>query len=154
MTSKNDRLLSSLTVKIQDPATDSTLGSGMIYSDISLKDKVYIISAGHTFYKDSDSFTEQFKDVKLGFYNSKKDLYVFLIVPINYELISPETDRDVGIIILSKSLIETTMGEIPAIPVVRDRQSSAKFICKGFPMATQGKELAVIQHYGLNNCRR
>ena len=64
MTTENDRLLSSLTVKIQDPATDTTLGSGLIYSDIALQDKIYIISAGHTFYKDSDFFIEQLKDVK------------------------------------------------------------------------------------------
>lgn len=143
--SEQDILISRLTVRLREESSKAVIGTGLIYYSNDLRDNVYIITASHCLHDDGDTFQKLLSSVVVDIYNPLQDKYVSIKVNhINKNLLFQDSDKDVAILPLSKSEVESLIGDIPKIRVVTTRQNKTHFIVKGFPNATMGKELDVI----------
>ncbi len=144
MTHENDLILSKLSVRIKDSGTLNVIGSGLLYLNQNLKDKVYILTAAHVLYKDGDSFKEPINQVNIDIYDSLRNSYQSLIHTINHDLVAPDTNKDVAVLILNRAEVEAITGTLPEIMAIRERLATDTFTLKGFPSATHGLELVCI----------
>lgn len=145
ISSEQDSLISRLTVRLREEISNAVIGTGLIYYSNDLRDNVYIITASHCLHEDGDSFQELLSSVVVDIYNPLQDKYVSIKVNhINKNLLFQDSDKDVAVLPLSKSEVESLVGDIPKVRVVSTRQNKTHFVVKGFPNATMGKELDVI----------
>lgn len=144
MTNDNDLIITKLTVRLQDNVSLNYIGTGIIYDESTLHDKVYILTASHCLFEDADSFTNPKKKILLNIYNSSTDSYATIEHVVNPQLLFTEVQKDVAVLIIDKKNIDEIVNEIPIIESVKERSTYAKFLVKGFPKATQGEELAVL----------
>ncbi|MXV52673.1 trypsin-like serine protease [Pedobacter sp. HMF7647] len=141
----NDATLSLLTVRFRHANTLQPIGSGVIYYHPRLKDRVYILTAAHCLFADKDAFTQPLNAVKIDIYDPSANAYVEFDHAVDHELVSAHTDRDVAVLLLNKTVVEAVTGPLPTVAAVAERQSATTFVIKGFPNATQGRELDLIQ---------
>lgn len=139
-----DKMLSVLTVRIQSIGSTRLIGTGIIYNHPRLKDKVYVFTAAHSLFSDSDDFKLQRGKIGLHVYNPVKENYFLIEHDIDYGLVSTDIDNDLAVLILNKSRIEHITGKLPVVLAVRERQTLTDFSVKGFANATQGRELITI----------
>ncbi|WP_340102675.1 AVAST type 2 anti-phage system protein Avs2 [Rhodohalobacter sp. 8-1] len=140
-----DTLISRLTVRLREESTKAVIGTGLIYYSDDLRDNVYLITASHCLHHDGDSFQELLSSVIVDMYNPSEDKYVSIKVNhINKNLLFKDAGKDLAVLPLNKSDVESIIGDIPRVRVVTTRQNKTQFIVKGFPNATMGKELDVI----------
>jgi hypothetical protein len=143
--SEQDTLISRLTVRLREESSEAVIGTGMIYYSDDLRDNVYIITASHCLHNDGDSFQELLSTVIVDMYNLSEDKYVSIKVNhVNKNLLFKDADKDLAVLPLIKSEVESLIGDIPKVRVITTRQNKTQFIVKGFPNATMGKELDVI----------
>lgn len=150
MTAENDKILSILTVKIKN-VKDKTIGTGTIYYSKNLKNRIYVITAAHCLFDDGDLFKKPTEEVILDFYNSNANTYTSINYTIDHNFVSASNDNDIAILVLDKNAVETITGTIPLIECIKDRSTITSFVIKGFPKATQGKELACINPVWIQN---
>lgn len=144
ITEEKDKIISQLTVRLRNQKTDAVIGTGILYYEKRLKDKVYIFTAAHCLYKD-DSFKQKHEIIKIDLYNSLSKVYSPIIMEnIDEKLISKDSNKDVAVIILDKEKVQKITGNLPNIEVSNERQNHINFVAKGFPMATQGEELDAV----------
>ena len=142
---KKDRLISQLTVRLKNSETKTVIGTGVLYYEKKLKGNAYIFTAAHCLFKDKDSFKHRLDSVTVDLYNHTTDTYAPIILDnIDDELILKNNDKDIAIMVVQKKKIEKITGTIPTVEISIERQNYRNFIVKGFPKATQGKELDVI----------
>ena len=55
---QSDKLISNLTVRIKSLKTNLSIGTGVIYYNKKLEDKVYVLTAAHCLFEDSDKFED------------------------------------------------------------------------------------------------
>lgn len=151
MTSGNDKKISQLTVKLTKAESTTTIGTGIIYYQKSFGDNVYILTAAHCLFDDGDKFQHIFQQVNIDLYVSTETSYRTITVNVQENLLFKDIDKDLGILCLNKSTVESIIGAIPIIHVVRERLNFDKFTIKGFPNATKGEELAIINAIWLQN---
>ncbi|MEF3077846.1 AVAST type 2 anti-phage system protein Avs2 [Winogradskyella poriferorum] len=145
ITENDDKLISKVTVRLKKANDEGVIGTGVIYYQDNLKDNVYIITTAHSLYKDLDEFQDKYESIEIDFLNATNNSYKSLTIEnVDENLISKSKDSDYAVLILEKEIVENLIGEIPKIKVVREKLDFSKFICKGFPMATMGKELDAI----------
>jgi len=73
MNKSNDNLISSITVRLrQNNSSNSTIGTGILYYEKSLSDKVYVLTASHCLFEDGDSFQKHFDDLFIDVYSPEK----------------------------------------------------------------------------------
>lgn len=140
----NDLLLTKLCVRLLNTQTNQTVGSGIIYAHPSLHDKVYILTAAHCLFEDSDNFEMPMDEIGLEIFNSERNIYQSLVHKIDYNIVSAKVDQDVAILMLDLNDVEAITGELPAVHVVYDRNAHTHFVSKGFPSAAGGKEIVSI----------
>lgn len=140
----SDKVLSVLTVRIQSVGSTKLIGTGIIYNHPRLKDKVYVLTAAHNLFSDSDAFTMPRGKVELHVYDPAQDIYVPIEHDIDYGLVSPDIDNDFATLVLDRSRIESITGILPVVNAIRERQTLTDFSVKGFANATQGRELVTI----------
>ncbi|HVW94427.1 MAG TPA: AVAST type 2 anti-phage system protein Avs2 [Mucilaginibacter sp.] len=140
----NDHLLTQLTVRLRRSNTLQTIGSGLLFSAPYLKNQVYLLTAAHCLYADKDHFKQPLDSITLDLYRSSANAYNAIEHHIDHKLVSADSDRDVAILLLDKTTVEAISGKLPDITAIRERQAARQFVAKGFPNATQGKELDVI----------
>ncbi len=147
MNESNDNIISTITVRLrQNNSTNSTVGTGILYYEKSLSDKVYVLTASHCLFEDGDSFQKRFDELFIDVYDPINDKYVpVLYNQIDENFLFKEEGRDVAILILDKEQVNKINPNIPKIDLVEERQSFPSFTVKGFPRATKGKELDVIR---------
>lgn len=153
MTSNNDKIISQLTVKLTKTEFEqtATIGTGVIYYQKQFNDNVYIITAAHCLFSDGDSFQHIFQKINVDLYVYGANVYQTITIDVQEKLIFKNVDNDLGILCLNKNTVESIIGSIPIIEVVRERLNFDKFTIKGFPNATKGAELAVINAVWLQN---
>ena len=139
-----DKLITTSTVRLQNSSNSNYIGTGIIYYNENLKDKVYILTASHCLFIDGDEFKNPRKDININFYNPITKNYETVNWKINLDYLFTEIDKDIAVLIIDKSIIENIIKEIPIIKVINNRDSYSSFITKGFPKATFGEELAVL----------
>ncbi|HAY3506922.1 AVAST type 2 anti-phage system protein Avs2 [Elizabethkingia anophelis] len=144
MDQENDQLLTNLAVRLINVNSKLTVGSGIIYWNPSLYNISYVLTAAHCLFEDSDTFQKPLEEIGLEFYNPAKDIYETLVHRIDHNLICPNIDNDVAILLLEKSKIEAITGKLVAINIVTNRIGHSEFVAKGFPSATNGKEIVAI----------
>jgi hypothetical protein len=144
MTQENDLLLSRLAVRLRDDKDQQVVGSGILYYNTSLKDKVYVLTAAHNLFYDSDAFGNPRTQIAVDILDLANSSYQTLFHQVDFDLVSPHSDRDVAVLLLNKSDIESITGPLPNIYSVRERLTINTFSLKGFPRATQGKEIACL----------
>ena len=144
MTSENDLILSKLSVRLKDSISSKTIGSGVIYYNQNLKDKVYVLTAAHNLYFDADSFSHPINNVIVDFYNSETDSYNSINQAVDYNIVSPCIDLDIGILVFNLSEVIAITGTLLDVFAIKERLTNNTFTIKGFPNATQGKEIACI----------
>jgi hypothetical protein len=145
MTEEIDLFLSRVAVRLRNPVTDQIIGTGLLYYEQSLKDNVYIITAAHNFYNDSESFNRPISQIKIDLYDYQKRKYRSVVHKINFNLVSANIDEDLAILVLIKSEIENLVGQIPnKFSTLKEQVGGINFIVRGFPNATKGVELASI----------
>lgn len=142
MSPENDKLISQLTVRIRNSVTEQVQGSGILYST---KDKVYLLTAAHCLYADNDTFQQPLDKVIVDIYKPATDSYIPFEMEIDYKLVCPNIDADVAVLIMEKAAVESIIGKLSFIVAVAERQSATEFVVKGFPNATQGRELDLIR---------
>jgi len=142
---EQDNLISRLTVRLREESSEAVIGTGLIYHSEDLRDNVYLITASHCLHDDGDSFQKLLSSVIIDMYNPLEDKYISIKVNhINKNLLFQDVDKDLAVLPLNKSEIESVIGDIPKVRVVTTRQNKTQFIVKGFPNATMGEELDVI----------
>lgn len=146
MDNKNDNLISIITVRLKiNDSSNSTIGTGVLYYENALNDKLYILTASHCLFEDGDKFQQLFTSIRVDIYSPKARKYKSITVDkINENLLSKNKHEDLAVIILNKEEIDTINDSIPKIQVIKERRSFNLFNIKGFPKATRGEELAVI----------
>lgn len=144
MKNTNDKIISNLTIRLTNRVTGNCIGSGIVYYNDQLKDLVYILTAAHCLFQDGDGFQEPLEEINIDFYNSKNNSYYSTTKTIDNRLVFKDADKDVAVLVFDKSELESYIGLIPKILCVNHRQCFNQFAVKGFPNATQGKELDVI----------
>ncbi|WP_421873977.1 AVAST type 2 anti-phage system protein Avs2 [Marinoscillum sp.] len=144
MTAANDQLLSTLTVRIKSISSKLPIGTGIIYHGSELYNKIYVLTAAHNLFENSESFTSPRKLVLVDFLDPNSNKYISLEKEIDYSLVSTSADEDIAILVFEKEMVEIVTGTLPKIRAIRDRLDLNEFTLKGFPNATQGKELACI----------
>ena len=144
MDQENDQFLTKLSVRLVNLASGQTAGSGIIYSHPTLQNKLYVLTAAHCLYEDGDNFEQPLDEIGLDFFNSFKSRYECIKHRINYDLVSADIDNDVAILLLKVDEVEVITGEIPIVNIVTNRNDHTRFLSKGFPSATNGKEIVAI----------
>ncbi len=147
MNKSNDNLISAITVRLRkNSSSNSIIGTGILYYENSLSDKVYILTASHCLFEDGDSFQKRLDDLFIDIYNPENDTYIpILCQQIDENFLFRDEGKDVAILVLDKKQVDNVNPNIPQIEVVQERQSFSSFIMKGFPRATKGKELEAIK---------
>ncbi|MFT5915724.1 MAG: hypothetical protein ACI81T_002227, partial [Bacteroidia bacterium] len=153
MNTELDLELTKLTVRLSNPDSKQPIGSGIIYSNQQLKDKVYILTAGHCLFdcKDKDTFQNPLQSINIDFYNSEEKRYDTISHDIDYELVSAKINPDVAVLILDKEEVEKITGEIPTVKAIKTNRNVDKFILKGFPSATDGEEIDTLRLSGFSH---
>lgn len=144
MDQENDQLLTKLSVRLVNLDSDQTIGSGIIYSNPSLQNEVYVLTAAHCLYEDADNFEKALEKIGIYLFNSFKNTYECINHIINYDLVWAQIEKDAAILVLKLDEVETVIGKLPIVNVVTDRHDHLEFLAKGFPSATNGKELVSI----------
>ncbi len=144
MNTINDKVISRLTVRLDNADTKAAIGSGVIYFNDHLKGSVYVLTAAHCLFADGDNFQDRLKSVTVQFYDVSGNVYHPVTVDIDYNLVYTQVDKDVAILRFSSSELENLIGNLPGIFCVRERRAFVSFAVKGFPNATGGEELDVI----------
>ncbi len=147
MNKSNEILISAITVRLrQNSSSNSIVGTGILYYEKSLSDKVYVLTASHCLFEDGESFQNLFNNLFIDIYNPESDTYVSILNnQIDENFLYRDKGKDVAILILDKEQVDKINPNIPKIEVVQERQSFSYFTVKGFPLATMGKELDAIQ---------
>ena len=149
MSSNFDNDISKITVRLRDNADN--IGTGVLVYQEGFKDRVYIITASHCLFRDGDKFKNQREQVTVDFLNPQKLEYQSLTVFVNQNLLYTEIKRDVAILVFEKKIVEAITGNLDSILSIKERSSNTNFITKGFPKATLGNELAVLNPTWLQN---
>lgn len=144
MTSENDLILSRLTVRLKDFTTSAIIGSGVLYYNNNLKDKIYVLTAAHNLYLDGDEFKKPIVQIRIDLYNPTTSSYQEISHFINYSLVCNEIDKDVAILLFEKNDIESITGVLDLVPAIKERLNTSTFTLKGFPNATLGQEIVCI----------
>jgi hypothetical protein len=144
MTRAQDRLLTAVTVRLRDQQQGNTIGTGVVYAVEHLEDRIYIITAAHCLHEDKDQFRQARSKVLIDIYRAADNSYQTLEHEIDFDLVAPDVDRDLAILVLSKQLVNSMIGEIPYVQAINERRSATSFMAKGFPSATAGEELTSI----------
>lgn len=136
----NDLLLSNLSVRLRECDNSQPIGSGVLYYHPDLKNQIYILTAAHCLYKDGDSFAEPREGIKIDLFNGE----ISISKKINYNLVSACIERDVAIIVVDKNEIPSVTDSLPRVEIIKNHLAISTFVAKGFPFATQGKEIVCI----------
>ncbi|MBK6329324.1 MAG: trypsin-like serine protease [Bacteroidetes bacterium] len=144
MTNDNDSIITKLTVRLQDNVSLNYIGTGIIYYESSLYDKVYILTASHCLFEDGDAFKNPRKQVLINIFNPDLKEYNTVEYIVDPQFLSNKINQDLAVFIIDKKIIDEIVNEIPIIESVKERSTYTKFVVKGFPKATQGEELAVL----------
>ncbi|ULB34274.1 NACHT domain-containing protein [Proteiniphilum propionicum] len=146
MNNINSNLISEVTVRLRiNDSSEISIGTGVIYYEDILDDKVYILTAAHCLFEDGDNFQKMLDNVCVDVYCPQEKKYKSIIVEnINENLISINKLEDVAILIVDKENIDAINSSIPKIPIIKERKSFDFFVTKGFPQATKGKELVAV----------
>lgn len=140
-----DKIISQITVRLKNPETDSVIGTGVLFHEKKFNDKVYVLTAAHCLFKDGDNFEQKFEKIKIDLYNNEENRYDSITIDnIDEELLIKDKDNDLAVILVDKDIVQKITGKIPSVEVSIERQNHSNFVVKGFPRATQGKELDVI----------
>lgn len=140
----DDSIISNVAVRIRHIETGECIGSGIIYKSQKLGESLYVLTAAHCLFEGTDNFTDPYKEVIIDFYDSETNSYYGIRKEIDHNLISADEDKDVAVIVFEYVELERFSGKIPTILCVRENFTFREFVAKGFPNATQGKELDVI----------
>jgi len=144
MIEKLDKVISKLSVRLSDVNNGACIGTGVIYYSDELKEKLYVLTASHCLFDDGDEFLVQRDEVYVDVLQKDLIHYKSLKTTVNSNLLFKEKNKDIAILVLDKKDVEDILGEIPRVKVVKEKGPYNNFIVKGFPNATQGKELAVL----------
>jgi len=144
MTADIDLLLTRLCVRLYDPVSEQTIGSGILYIHKSLKKRVLVLTAAHCLYRDKDKFTDLYEEIGVSFYSPDSQSYLSLTTKTEDALFSSKMVGDVAVLFFATKDVEELIGNLPNVRLSRERGISTRFVGKGFPSATGGKELVAI----------
>ncbi|MGR3857180.1 AVAST type 2 anti-phage system protein Avs2 [Chryseobacterium indologenes] len=137
----NDNIVTELTVHIIDSKTENSVGTGILINQNNSDNTLYLVSAAHCFFEDGDSFQTIRTNFIAKIFNPTTQKYVEVNLVPDENLLFRDIDKDIGLIVLSKSLFDF---EISTLNLIKERETYSDFIIKGFPLATQGKEIVTI----------
>lgn len=129
-----------ITVKITD-SNSLTIGTGFIINQSNLGKHFYIVTAAHCLYEDGDEFQSLKKTIFLEIFNPFQNEYKSIEIYTNEKLIFKTVEKDLAIFLLDKKMIDF---EIPQIKILKNHIQNKKYIVKGFPQVTNGKEIVTI----------
>ncbi|MDQ1858482.1 AVAST type 2 anti-phage system protein Avs2 [Chryseobacterium sp. WLY505] len=140
-TTELDLFLTRITVKINNPDSDETIGTGILINQENIGDKIYFVTASHCLFEDGDIFKILRKSLEIKVYNYVSKEYISIKLFPQESFLFKDVTKDIAVIIIDKSEIEFS---IPEIKIIKERHSQENFIVKGFPRATKGKEIDTI----------
>jgi len=146
MDDKNGNLSSIITVRLKNnDSSNLIIGTGVLYYENTLDNKIYILTAAHCLFEDGDKFQQQIDSICVDIYSPLEKKYISITIKnINENLLSRNKYEDVAIIILNKEDVDAINNSIPKIQVIKEQNSFKLFNIKGFPKATKGEELAAV----------
>jgi len=136
-----DSLLIRITVKINNPLNSETIGTGILINQQNIGDKLYLVTASHCLFEDGDLFKIMRKAVEIEIYNHLNHECISIELFPEESLLFKDVTKDIAVIVIDKAIIEFS---IPEIKIIKERHSQDKYIVKGFPRATKGKEIDTI----------
>ena len=129
MISKNLDKITAITVELhKDTSHKEKLGTGVIYSDKRMLDKIYILTAKHCL-----SWMIGDERISLRMFNPISARYEY-ITPSNQKILLHQYD-DAGIIICDKRELDTINSNIPLIYILDRFSDFENAVTKGFPIA-------------------
>lgn len=140
-TTELDLFLTRITVKINNPDSDETIGTGILINQENIGDKIYFVTASHCLFEDGDLFKILRKSLEIKVYDYVSNEYISIKLFPQESYLFKDVTKDIAVIIIDKSEIEFS---IPEIKIIKERHSQENFIVKGFPRATKGKEIDTI----------
>jgi len=132
-----DLLLAQITVKIISPINKETIGTGILINQENIGDKIYFVTASHCLFEDGDKFTILRDSLEIEIHNFNTPI---TLIP-DESFLFKDVEKDIAVIVFEKSKIDL---KIPEIKIIKESHSQEKFIVKGFPRATKGKEIDTI----------
>lgn len=119
------------------------IGSGVLYSDNNIGERVYILTTAHCLFEDSDTFSVFRKSIVADIYSPITKKYEEIPVNNLKDVVVMRTEKtnDLAVIVLAKKSITKIAPELPSVKVVSSNADVNNIIALGFPKATNHKEI-------------
>ena len=129
-------------VRIKDE-NNHVVGSGVLYYEATFGGRIYVLTAAHCLYEDSDHFCLLRNTLIVDIYSYVHSCYEPLIVNNLSESIacSSKKDADYAVIVLNKVNVDSINSKIPSVQIVNSCADAKKMLLLGFPKANEHKEV-------------
>lgn len=129
-------------VRLKDK-NGAVIGSGVLYYEKNLGDRVYVLTAAHCLYEDGDKFEHLLEEISIEVYSYEKITYQPIVVSdINASAaISSEKDADYAVIVLNKQDVFAINSNLCPVQIVNNCADAKNLMLLGFPKANEHKEV-------------
>lgn len=129
-------------VRLKDE-TGLVVGSGVLYYEESMGERVYVLTAAHCLYEDGDFFGVLRKMISLEIFSYTHKCYESITISnlSDSSICSPKKGADYAIIVLNKFYVDSINSNLPVIQIVNSCADTKSMLLLGFPKANNHKEV-------------
>ena len=119
------------------------IGSGVLYYEKDLGDRIYLLTAAHCLYTDSDSFMKIRDDIIVNVFSPKANSYKEILVDDIKKNSVRQTKKtnDLAVLILNKADVDSINNDLPSIGIVCRHADINEVVALGFPQANKHKKV-------------
>lgn len=131
-------------VRLKDE-NDNVIGTGVLYYETSLGERLYVFTAAHCLFKDGDHFCNLREKIIVEIYSYIHSSYEPVVVNKLSEVVvcSDQKDVDYAVIVLNKVDVDSINPYLEPIQIVNSCSDAKKMFLLGFPKANEHKEVLV-----------
>lgn len=132
--------------------TSLCIGSGVLYTDNNIGDRVYLLTAGHCLFEDSDSFKVLREGIIVEVYSTISGKYEDVLVQnlCSNAVMYREKENDLAVVVLEKNVISRLCPNLPIVKIVTTNADVNEIIALGFPKANNHQEVFTARTTWLN----
>lgn len=132
--------------------TSLCIGSGVLYTDVNIGDRVYLLTAGHCLFEDSDSFKVLREGIIVEVYSTISGKYEEVLVQnlCSNAVMYREKGNDLAVVVLEKNVISRLCPNLPIVKIVTTNADVNEIIALGFPKANNHQEVFTARTTWLN----
>lgn len=139
-------------VRIKSADARHCIGSGVLYTEENLGDRVYLLTAAHCLFEDADTFNVLRNGIVVDVFstvNKKYEEVVVLDLCHNAVMLTEKTN-DLAVVVLEKHIIDSLCPNLPVVKIVTTNADVNEIIALGFPKANNHQEVFTARTTWLN----